>query len=276
MRYCQYAPSALLSRFVECFWSLESSADEPCAQHRIVADGRAEIILHLGEPPSMMMGKLLRKQGRRFLAGQMTRPLLLFPSGSMSVVGIRLRPAAAASWLGVPMSEFTDRMPAIDDLSSSIRHVLDSLDTDVPEKAIRSLDRRLSDFVRGLQPSARLEHAVDLVLRSQGAVRIERLAEEANLSRRQLERRFLLEVGLRPKVFARIIRFQNVFQAYESERDWVTVAHDCGYYDQAHLIQDFRELAGEPPTKLLARESDLAHAFLQASHFSKTRPTRYQ
>jgi len=135
---------------------------------------------------------------------------------------------------------------------------------------VRSLDSALTELAQASQTSAVIEYAVHLVLQSRGSVRIEQLAHEVNLSRRQLERRFSHEIGLSPKAFNRIIRFQNVFQAYESQRDWVTVAHDCGYYDQAHLIEDFRELAGEPPTKLLARESDLARVFLQASHFSKT------
>ncbi|MFL6300479.1 MAG: DUF6597 domain-containing transcriptional factor [Terriglobales bacterium] len=270
MRYRQYAPSALLGRFVECFWTLESSANERLAQQRIVADGRAEIILHLGEPPLMQVGTSLQKQSRCFLAGQITRPLLVFPSSSMSVVGIRLRPGTSARWLGAPMGEFTDQMPTIDDLPSHIQQALGCLNTDVPAQAVRCLDRSLRESLKSSQTQTRIEHAVQMVFHSRGAVRIERLADEVNLSRRQLERCFSQEVGLSPKAFTRIIRFQNVFQAYESERDWVTVAHSCGYYDQAHLIQDFRELAGEPPTKLLARESDLARAFLQASHFSKT------
>jgi len=270
MRYRQYAPSASLRPFVECFWSLDYAINESCAQQRIVADGRAEIILHLGEPPSMMTGTSLRKQSMAFLAGQITRPLLLIPSAKTSVLGIRLRPGASACWLGAPMNEFTDKMPTLDDLAVPLRNAIGCLDTDDPSQAVRSLDSALTELAQASQTSAVIEYAVHLVLQSRGSVRIEQLAHEVNLSRRQLERRFSHEIGLSPKAFNRIIRFQNVFQAYESQRDWVTVAHDCGYYDQAHLIEDFRELAGEPPTKLLARESDLARVFLQASHFSKT------
>src|SRR3954465_12066113 len=106
MRYRQYAPSNLLGRYVECFWSLESSTDESGTQRRIAPDGRAEIILHLGEPPSMAARNTFTKQRTKFLAGQLTRPLVLSSTSSLSVVGIRLRPGAAASWLGAPMSEF--------------------------------------------------------------------------------------------------------------------------------------------------------------------------
>jgi AraC-like DNA-binding protein len=71
-----------------------------------------------------------------------------------------------------------------------------------------------------------------------------------------------------PKLFARIQRFQRVFPAIEREgAGWVDAAAACGYYDQAHLIRDFREFAGEPPAALLAGD-ELARHFL--SHFSKT------
>jgi AraC-like DNA-binding protein len=75
-----------------------------------------------------------------------------------------------------------------------------------------------------------------------------------------------------PKYFARIRRFQRVFHAMEhAGGGWVDAAAACGYYDQAHLIRDFRAFAGEPPSHLLATD-DLARHFL--SHFSKTQPSR--
>jgi AraC-like DNA-binding protein len=74
-----------------------------------------------------------------------------------------------------------------------------------------------------------------------------------------------------PKYFARIRRFQRVFPAIEEGSEWVDAAAACGYYDQAHLIRDFRAFAGEPPSHLLAGD-DLSRHFL--SHFSKTRNGR--
>ena len=87
------------------------------------------------------------------------------------------------------------------------------------------------------------------------------------LSCRQLERRFLRDVGITPKRFCRIQRFQQVFQTIEDGADWVRAAVECGYYDQAHLIRDCKDFSGEAPAALVAGD-ELARHFL--SHFSKT------
>src|SRR6185503_4901844 len=73
-----------------------------------------------------------------------------------------------------------------------------------------------------------------------GKVSVDQLASDAGISSRQLERRFLREVGLGPKLLGRIIRFQHVFRAVEQcDATWSAIAVECGYYDQAHLIRDF-------------------------------------
>jgi transcriptional regulator GlxA family with amidase domain len=104
------------------------------------------------------------------------------------------------------------------------------------------------------------------------------LADRAGLSARQFERRFRQAVGIPPKLFSRMQRFQRVFPALASAGGrWADAAMRCGYYDQAHLIRDFREFAGKPPAALLAEDSDLARHFVDGarmSHFSKTRADR--
>jgi AraC-like DNA-binding protein len=92
---------------------------------------------------------------------------------------------------------------------------------------------------------------------------MERLAALSGCSRRSLERRFDAAVGMPPKRLARIVRFQRVFrEAREAaSAGWVEVALRCGYADQSHLIRDFRELAGEPPTAFLGGEGELSRRF---------------
>jgi methylphosphotriester-DNA--protein-cysteine methyltransferase len=82
-----------------------------------------------------------------------------------------------------------------------------------------------------------------------------------------MERRFKRQVGIGPKLFCRIQRFQRVFREIESGGNWVQAALACGYYDQAHLVRDMRQFSGETPTALLDGD-ELARHFL--SDFSKT------
>jgi transcriptional regulator GlxA family with amidase domain len=100
-----------------------------------------------------------------------------------------------------------------------------------------------------------------------GFLSVGEMADRAALSPRQFERRFRQAVGIPPKLFSRMQRFQRVFGALEGA-GWADAAIECGYYDQAHLIRDFQEFAGKPPAALLAENSDLARHFV--SHFSNT------
>ena len=119
-----------------------------------------------------------------------------------------------------------------------------------------------------------ISYAVKSIDRTNGLVSIENLAERVGWSTRQLQRRFKSAVGISPKLFSRMRRFQRVFCAMENvATGWANAAVDSGYYDQAHLIRDFRDFTGQTPTALLDQEIDLSRRFVQCramSHFSKT------
>jgi transcriptional regulator GlxA family with amidase domain len=98
-----------------------------------------------------------------------------------------------------------------------------------------------------------------------GNVSLDGLIHQTGLGVRQFERRFLDGVGLRPKLLARICRFQGVLQALEAGPGrWAGVAADCGYYDASHLIRDFRELAGDPPSRIVEQAQLLTGVFTRA------------
>jgi AraC-like DNA-binding protein len=87
---------------------------------------------------------------------------------------------------------------------------------------------------------------------------------ELGVSIRQMERRFNAGVGLPPKLFCRMQRFVQVFRAIGTQPNkWADTAVACGYYDQAHLIRDFKSFSGETPAALLAEDADLARHFLK-------------
>jgi methylphosphotriester-DNA--protein-cysteine methyltransferase len=75
-----------------------------------------------------------------------------------------------------------------------------------------------------------------------------------------LERQFLKIIGLTPKSYSRIARFQNVMQAlkYAAFHPWPSLALDCGYYDQAHFIKEFKAFTGATPSEFVARQNQIA------------------
>ena len=259
MHYREIQPSGPASQFVKCYWLLEDDTPALVAQ-RVVPDGRAELIVNLGTP----YVEADEPQPQCFLMGQITGPLMLRAGGPINVIGIRFRPHTAGQLLRAPMNEITDagaisiadislplsrKLEALQEIRSPLAwvSVLDGIFT----QAAANCDRMVAGAVRGF------EHTV-------GLIGIDEMARQAGISARQFERRFLQAVGIPPKLFARMQRFQRVFRALDSDApNWADTAVRCGYYDQAHLIRDFREFAGKPPTALIAENTDLARHFIQ-------------
>jgi AraC-like DNA-binding protein len=256
MRYREFVPGEDAARFVDCYWMLEGAV--PGDAQRVVPDGQPELILNLGQPFESFNGGQWRVQPKCFLAGQLTGPLLVRAGASTSILGVRFRPGGAGQLLGMPMEELTDRVVPAGDLGLKLLTECGTL-AEV-ERALLGLERGSADAL--VDEAARLlGHSPDV-----GAT-----AAILGVSMRNLERRFKARVGMSPKHFARIRRFQRVFPAIEDGGEWAEAAAACGYYDQAHLIRDFRDFAGAPPSHLLGSD-ELARHFL--SHFSKTRDGR--
>lgn len=113
------------------------------------------------------------------------------------------------------------------------------------------------------------------MLRCHGQVRIGRLANSVGLSVRQFERRFIQQVGVRPKLYARIARFEAALdsRARSGTKSWTEVAHEFGYHDQMHLVHDFEQFSGETPTNLLTEVENAHRAFIDAVRLGRLSPS---
>jgi AraC-like DNA-binding protein len=130
----------------------------------------------------------------------------------------------------------------------------------------RTFQERIFAAERYLMPVASRAAGRTLIARTahemldrNGAIRIAEIADHARLSVRQYERRFLEEVGLTPKTFARTTRFQRALDAkrFYPQRTWLTIAHEFGYFDQMHMVRDFQILGGDAPSSLLDQSGDI-------------------
>ncbi len=276
MRYCEITPKPPLSSFVECFWTLEGDGPGSGVPERILPDGCVELILNFGERFSQHVDGACVLQPRHFLVGQMTGPILISPAGRVELLGIRFHPGGTSAFLRLPMSEVTDRVAELGGLSSELERELLSVTQDLAtlsEKTSAVEAALTSRLLRGKSASSLMPLAARIV-GSAGLISVDRLAVDAGISSRQLERRFMREVGVGPKLLSRILRFQQVFRAVERvDLAWASIALECGYYDQAHLIRDFHQFARQTPAVLFAEQSVLTESFTRktrASHFSNT------
>lgn len=284
MRYAEVQPAPPLDRFVECFWTLTGDAGPHPVPQPVLPDGCTEWILNFADRFREQTGDgSWRRQPQHILAGQMNRRIVIAPTGRVDLLGIRFRPAGAAAFLRIPARELAGGVHALDSAAPLLAHALElRVGAHAGTAArVRAAEGALRAAMDGAGPGAApeieiaVEASVAQMVARHGNVSIGSLAAQAGLSRRQLERRFDRWVGLEPKLLCRILRFQRVFRAVarEPRARWVEIAVECGYYDQPHLIREFRAFAGMNPPAFFAQLSEFTAQFTRkgrAAHLYKT------
>ena len=270
MHYTEFPPDPRLAGIVSCYWTLEGDGTPEEAAAPILPDGHMELVFHYGDPFRRQIAEGRHEiQSRALLAGQMTGPVHLIPSGRAGVVGARFRPGGLYTVVHHPQHLFTDTIMPLEDVAQDLvseiaprlEHAADAA------SRVAVLQRALLHRTRDVRDRGPVPLAVTRILSSGGTVSIERVAGTCGISPRQLERAFREQVGLSPKLLARVTRFQSVFQAVETGRltSGVMVALSCGYYDQAHFVRDFKAFAGDTPASFLANPPALSAFFVRGA-----------
>jgi AraC-like DNA-binding protein len=214
----------------------------------ILPDGCVEIVLSFGDPlkwgtPDATM--------RRMIVGQAEGPLHVAHAGRVDMVGIRLRPAAARVFVPEPQDELANGVFALDTVAPELDAIFRSLTPDTPlHDRLLEIDSLLSDHVRRAPPlDPLLEAAINAIEASGGRLPVATLARRLGVGLRRLERRFTRDVGLPPKRWARIVRFQCAVEQLASAPhiNLSALAADLGFADQPHFTREFTALAGVPP-----------------------------
>jgi AraC-like DNA-binding protein len=262
MEYREITPGPAVGQFIKCYWVLEDSSPSLQTQ-KIVPDGRAELIINLREPFQQEVNGKWNSQPEVFLVGQITRPFLIRPPGPVHTIGVRFRPDGASRLFGFPLYELTDTAVSLADISQNLFRGLDRLrEASSLTEQLTILEQVLLATI-GENPDRLISKATRDFEQANGLVGVGEMAKSLGVSFRHFERRFRNVVGISPKLFCRLQRFQKVFRDFEaSNANWVDAAIACGYYDQAHLIRDFRQFSGTTPTALLTEEFDLSRRFL--------------
>ncbi len=212
------------------------------------------VILSFGEPFEIALNREPRPDERlgSFTAGLTGGPVRVRSHGAAHCLQIDLTPLGAYRFFGRPMHELTERMVTLDDLEDrAIAGLRERLGAE------RSWRRRfqiaegvvLRRLAGGRAISAATAWAYGRIVETGGAVRVGAIAERLEWSRKHLAARFREEVGMSPKMIARIARFNRaqVMAGSGEEGGWADVAAACGYADQAHLVREFSEFAGATP-----------------------------
>ncbi|MBS0658259.1 MAG: AraC family transcriptional regulator [Verrucomicrobia bacterium] len=264
MEFVRRPPHPALACWVECLWSLRAPAPAGAAgDDRILPDGCMELVVNLRAPVESAVGDApFVLQPRAVLAGQLTRCLRLRTTGPTEMVSVRFRPGGTTPFFRFSMDELADQELALEHLGAPWHELEERLqEARGPTARLQVLERCLLRAFGGGETRDPLQRAVGLLRGSAGREAIGQVARRAGLSPRQLERRFQREIGLGPKQFARIARFQELVRLLPAgEPRWAEAAYAAGLTDQAHLVREFRAFTGLTPTAWLAEQAPLGEA----------------
>lgn len=259
----QRTPPPGLQGLIAGLWA--GDADQAVARHQMLPNGELMLMFHLG--PTQRLTELGGRAcdellGTGFLAGLQERPSTFETfRANTRVVAARLWPAGAWRLLGgLPQAELTGRVVEIEAALGTCEgvRVLHERMAEAPDLGA-ALDLLEAWLVRRVAharaPHSATDAAGSLLRDARGALRVDGLADAAEVSPRRLRELFAREVGVPPKRLARILRFREALErlATAPAVDLTRLALECGYYDQAHLYRDFRSLAAMTPLDYLTR-----------------------
>ena len=200
------------------------------------------------------------------------RSVNLFLSGKVDAFTITFQPRGFFTLFGIPLEELTNRdFSAETVLGPSIGELHDRLsEAGSFQQRVHIADAFLSAKYRMANPGEDMSKTATNILAVRGAIRVCDMAGKAGLSIRQFERRFRYEIGITPKLYARIARFEAALalKAMAPDMQWTGIAHSLGYHDQMHMVHDFNQLSGECPTTICG----LLDMFVQPEVLSAARP----
>jgi AraC-like DNA-binding protein len=233
------------------------------------ADGRIEVMFSFGASSrrtNIDGDNACDVRSHSFVLGVREQGYCLEHFGAPHYVAIRFRAGGMAAFMRQHIGEMTGIYAELDCIwdKSAVRRLESRLfDAPTPQQQVQVIE----DFLlRQLQPPSHLPAimtALKHLEHHHQQVRMTALADELSMSQKHLERLFTRYVGLRPNLFARVIRFQQVMYHAMRRRgaSWAQLAIDSGYYDQAHFNKDFKQFVGLPPRDFLA----MSHDFIQIS-----------
>jgi AraC-like DNA-binding protein len=256
-----------LSEAVESLWLDEPSVPRP-ARERILPSGRMQIVINLGSEAA----RLHSVNGRCYSGPIGNEPIFCGAASAHRIIGLPARDTLVGiAFRGGGAQPFLQ--PSATLVANGVAALCDVWRSDarrLRERLLRTTDaarrlQALEDFLRVQRPKTRPIHpAVAYAVReleNARECRVAAVASDVGLSPRRFISVFSSHVGLTPKIFQRVSRFQRVVQSCRLEDDvnWMVLALEHGYYDQAHLVHDFKAFSGLTPTAFLRRRTVFAN-----------------
>ncbi len=262
MHFKQVPPPEYLRDYIRYFWVLEShDTDISAAAFRTIADGCPGLIFQHQDKGILFQNN--KQLPGTILYGQATRHAELRINGTFNTIGIFFYPHALKSIFGLNADELTDTCIDLDLVEDEqgfrLSEQLSNL-TSCQAQIDTLCSYLLAQLTRNDQYADKaMQHVLDRIKQANGNISVKALREELQLSERSFERKFKQHIGITPKLFTRISRFQASMELLrQSDYNKLSdIAFENEYADQSHFIRAFKEFAGFSPFQFQKRSKEL-------------------
>lgn len=245
-----------LDLFVESVWVSQNEAG-PRRYERVLPSGSPQLVVNLAEDQTRAYtetsdGLVCATGPGSILSGVTSRAQIIDTDEQTYVAGVSFRPGGTVPFVALPADRLTNADVPLADLwgDTTVTRLRDRLlVARSPAAALDVLERTLWEVWRGRGWHPAVAFALDAFRRRPSTTRIAAVTAAVGLSEKRFIERFKAEVGVTPKRYCRLQRFQQLVGTAHALRDadWAELAAACGYADQAHLIHEFREFSGLTP-----------------------------
>jgi AraC-like DNA-binding protein len=255
-----YKPQQPLSKFVDNFWLYEGYEAEHKID-RILPTGTLELAINLRQNELLFYDAERPENCSRFsgavVSGAHGRSFVPHPTEELCIIGVHFKPGGAFPFLGLPAGELADTHVDLETIwgrsAGELRERL--CEAGSSTERFQLLQKALlSRLCQGVEQHYAVSTALEMFWKNQAGPTVREAAKYLGLSQRRFIQCFKEEVGMTPKLFSRIQRFQQArtFIQQNPSPNWATLAVDLGYFDQSHLIREFVEFSGLTPTDYLS------------------------
>ena len=257
-------PRPALQPYIDRLWGWES--DEAPAMPLLLPGTGAELMFHYRTPMAIDGARGRRHLGAAYLLCARRSPHQPVTLGSVGFISVRFRSGALRHFCSQPLTEFSDDAIPLADIWGEEGAAIVERVALAPDNAARIA--LLQDWLAAcLARHDKQQPAIELAVRAlyyrHRDVRIDALATQLDMSRRNFERVFRCQIGVTPKTFQRTARFNLTMRdlLLAGSSDYLAAALDHGYYDQAHFIHDFQSFVGKAPAQFLQTATPMAHFY---------------
>lgn len=258
MNYQTFQPHLDLASLVKCYWTLEVPSEVNSERQRIVPDGCIEMAFILGDDIKRYTSEVeFILQPRSMVLGQTIEPFYIEPTGYVNTFAIRFYPYGFANFVTTPIKNLANTETPIELLFGKTpakkleQKIIQATDTkqriEVIEKflLVKLNEKATIDKI--------VKKTVEALFSTKGSTPINTILKEDLSKRRQLERKFLKQIGISPKQLGKVIRLQTALNMLLNQKaeNLTKIAYESDYYDQAHFIKDFKEFTGTNPKEFL-------------------------